>query len=433
VSVVGAPKLDVERIELANGLVVLLSENHTIPAVSINALVKTGERFVPDELAGLGSIAGELLDEGTASLTAQQIASAIESVGGMLATAGAYATTAVSATVLGGDLDLGLNLTADLLRHPSFPEERIALEVSKRRAEIRAKQDDPRYVASEAFNEIVFAGTPQHRPVIGYEETVAKATRADLLAYHRRFFAPNNTILAIVGDLSAAEVESKVRRLFDDWERDASLSLPSITRAERQPRPITRFLQKDKEQVNIFLGHLGIERADPDYYVVRVLDTILGDSPGFTSRIPRLLRDEQGLAYTTYCHLARSAGLDAGRFVAYIGTAPENQTQAIEGLRQQIELITTEPPAAEEVAWAQAYLTGSFVFEFETNAQIAAFLVGAEIYGLGFDYPQRYLERIQGVMAEDVLRAARQHIDPHRLTLVVVGPVMRDERMEDRG
>lgn len=153
------------------------------------------------------------------------------------------------------------------------------------------------------------------------------------------------------------------------------------------------------------------------------MDTVLGDSPGFTSRIPRILRDEQGLAYTTYCHTTRSAGLDPGRFLAYIGTSPDNLAQAVKGLRQQIELITTAPPTAEEVTTAKDYLTGSFVFEFETNEQVTAFLVQAEIYGLGFDYLARFPEEIGRVSAEEVLRVARAHINPHRLTLVVVGPV----------
>ncbi|HZS06915.1 MAG TPA: pitrilysin family protein [Blastocatellia bacterium] len=420
-------ELNIERIELPNGLVVLLSENHALPAVSINAVVKTGERYVTDDKAGLGSLAGELLDEGTATRTAQQIAGEIESVGGALQTAAGYATTGVSVTALASDLSLGLELTADLLRHPTFPEDRIALEVSRKLAEIRAKQDEPRVVASEAFNEIIFAGTPQHRPLIGYEETVAKITRASLLDYYRRFFVPNNTIIAIAGDFSSAVAE-KVRQLFGDWPRDPQFEPPAVPRPQRQREPVARFISKDKEQVNIYLGHTGIERANPDYYAIRVMDVILGDSPGFTSRIPRILRDEQGLAYTTYCHLARSAGLDPGRFVAFIGTAPENLERAVSGLREQIASMTAAPPTAEEVEAAKAYLTGSFVFEFETNAQMAAFMVSAEIHQLGFDYPGRFLSEISRVTAEDVWRAAQQYTDPDNLTLVVVGPT--DQRGE---
>lgn len=421
-------KLNVERLELPNGLVVLLSENRALPAVSINAVVKTGERFVSDNKAGLASLAGEMLDEGTTSRSAQQIASAIESTGGSLQTAGGYATTSLSVTALSSDLDLGLELTADLLRHAQFPEDRLQLETGRRQAEIVARQDEPQIVASEAFNEIIFAGTPQHRPLIGYEETVASLTRADLLAWHRRFFVPNNTILAIAGDFSAADAALKAERLFADWEPAPQFALPDVPRPQRQPQPFTRFISRDKEQVNIYLGHVGIERAHPDYHAARVLDAILGDSPGFTSRIPRILRDEQGLAYTTYCHLARSAGLEPGRFVAFIGTSPDNLEQAVSGLREQIESIVAAPPTAAEVETARDYLTGSFVFEFETNAQMAAFMISAEIHQLGFDYPLRFLSETSRVTADEVWRVAQQQIAPDKLTLVVVGPVEAEDQ-----
>lgn len=419
-------KLNVERIELPNGLIVLLSENRALPAVAISAAVRTGERFVSDDKAGLASLAGEMLDEGTTSRTAHQIASAIESVGGALQTTGGYATTSVSVTALSGDLEQGLELTADLLRNPLFPEDRLQLEVGKRLAEIVARQDEPQIVASEAFNEIVFAGTPQHRPLIGYEQTVAKLTRADLLAWHQRFFAPNNTILALAGDFSAAQTARRIEQLFADWEPAPQLSSPEVPRPQRQ-QPVTHFINRDKKQVNIYLGHLGIERVHPDYHALRVLDTILGDSPGFTSRIPRALRDEQGLAYTTYCHLARSAGVDPGRFVAFIGTSPENLEQAVSGLRQQIESVVVAPPTAAEVETARDYLTGSFVFEFETNAQMASFMISAEIHQLGFDYPLRFLSETSRVTADEVWRVAQQHIAPDKLTLVAVGPVEAKE------
>ena len=417
------PRLKAERRELANGLVVLLSENHALPAVSVNAVVKAGERFVPDELAGLGSLAGELLDEGTEARSSQEIAEAVEATGGELASSGGYATTQLSATLLAGDLALGLELVADMLRRPSFPEDRVALEVSRRLAEIRARQDEPRLLASDAFNEIVFAGTPQRRPLAGYAETVPRVTRADLAAYHRRFFVPNNTLLAIAGDFDAATVGVEVEQLFGGWARDPAFRAPAVPAPRMQTAPATRLIRKEKEQVNIFLGHLGIARTDPDYHAVRLLDVILGDSPGLTSRIPRVLRDEQGLAYAVYCHAARGAGLDPGRFAAYIGTSPGNQARAVAGLREQIGLIAAAAPTQDEVRGARDYLTGSFVFEFETNAQIAQFLVSAETYGLGFDYPQRFVAEVGRLTPGDVLRAARRHISPDRLTLVVVGPV----------
>lgn len=417
-----APVLNIERAELSNGLVLLLAENRSVPAISINAVVKTGERYVADEQAGLASLAGALLDAGTETRTATEIAELIESVGGELETGASSATTGVSLRALSSDLDLAIDLTADLLRNSTFPDERVRMEVDRRVAELRARADEPRIVASDEFSRIIFAGTPLHRPVLGYETTVARVTPDELRAYHRRFFAPNQTLISVAGDFDTSRAAEKLRAAFGDWSNDRQVEPPPVPAPQLQPAPITRFIEQDKEQLNIFLGHLGITRNDPDYHALRVLDVILGDSPGFTSRIPRILRDEQGLAYTTYCHIARTASLDPSRFVAYLGTAPNNLHRAVEGMREQIALMTVEPPSRAEVESAKAYLSGSYVFEFETNAQLTTFMAAAELYRLGFDYPQRYLDEISGVTAEDVLRVARAHLHPDKLTLVVVGP-----------
>src|SRR5262249_42568903 len=151
------------------------------------------------------------------------------------------------------------------------------------------------------------------------------------------------------------------------------------------------------------------------YYKLVVMDTILGSSPGFTSRIPRILRDEQGLAYTTFSNITSSAGLDPGRFIAYIGTAPENLERAIGGLRAEISRIVEEPVTEEELDIAKSYLTGSFVFRFQKNSQVADFLIEAETYGLGFDYLEKFPELIRAIEIEDVTRVTRDHIDPLNL------------------
>jgi zinc protease len=422
-------KLSTQRIALSNGLVILLAENHALPTVSVNLVVKTGERYLSDEQAGLGNLAGELLDQGTDSRTALGIATEIEAVGGVLETVGGYGVTTISTQSLSDDLDLCLELAADVTRNAQFPDEKVEQETSRVLAEIQARRDDPRVIASEAFDEIIFAGTPQHRPLAGYEETVAAITRDNLREYHRQRFAPNNSLIAIAGDFTAEAVIRKIEGLFGDWKRNAALKFPEVRQPQRQTEPMTRFIVKDKEQVNIYLGHVGIERKHPDYATIRVMDTILGDSPGFTSRIPRILRDEQGLAYTTYCHMARSAGLDAGRFVAFIGTAPDNLKTAVNGLREQIELLHSQPPTADEVRAAKEYLTGSYVFEFETNAQMAGYMIRAELHDLPASYPEDYLSEIRRVTPEDVFRVTRRHIAPDKMTLVIVGPV--SERSEE--
>jgi len=186
---------------------------------------------------------------------------------------------------------------------------------------------------------------------------------------------------------------------------------------------VEKLVNAQKEQVNIYIGQVGIDRRNPDYYKLLVFDTVLGSSPGFTSRIPRILRDEQGLAYSTFSNITGSARLDPGRFVAYIGTSPENLDRALSGMRREIVRIVSERASATEVEGAKAYLTGSFVFDFQTNSQIATFLVDAETYGLGFDYLEKYPAMINAVTVDDVLGVARKYLDPGRMATVVVGPV----------
>jgi zinc protease len=416
-------ELQVERFVLPNGLVLLLSENRSTPAVSISALVQTGSRYESDQKAGLASMVGELLDEGTTSRTSKQIAETIESVGARMATYGDYQSSGVALLMLSKDAGLGLEISADLLINSVFPQDKLELQIERRKAQIKSRLDMPRTQASDKFNEIVFEGTPQHRPTIGYEETINGLNRDDMLQFYSRHFSPGNTVLAIVGDIDRTFIRESAEELFGGWRIPSGYSVPAVAKPQLSRLPIDCFVQAPKEQVNIFMGHVGIERTNRDYHSLLVLDTILGSSPGFTSRIPRILRDEQGLAYSTYANITSSAGVDPGRFVAYIGTSPDNLDRALDGLRTEITRIVEGGVTEEELKVAKAYLTGSFVFKLQKNSQVAEFVTEAEIYGLGFDYPQRFPGMILDVTVDAVTRAARTYLHPDRLTTVVVGPV----------
>jgi len=416
------PGLAGERRVLANGLTLLLARNPNLPAVALAGVVKAGSRTESDAEAGVATLMSRLLTEGTKTRSALEIATAIESVGGSLTASAGYESSVVTATVLKKDFDLALDLARDVLMNPAFAQDRVARERDRQLAEIRSAQDRPQTVASWTFNELVFAGHPRHRPPIGYAETVGKLTRDTLLRFHERHFAPTNTVLAVVGDINLEETARKVEAAFAAWT-PKSIEPPQLPALRRQSQRVAKYVPMEKEQVNVYLGHLGIDRANPDYYALQVLDTILGGGPGFTSRIPGHLRDEQGLAYSTFSDITGSADLDPGRFIAYIGASPENLDQALAGIVKEIETIVAEPVTETELADAQAYLTGSFVFEFETNAEIARFLLDAELYQLGFDYIVTYPEKIRAVRVADVQRVARRYLDPKNYTVVVVGPV----------
>jgi zinc protease len=412
---------DVHSHVLGNGLKVLLVENPSIPTVSLNASVLTGARYDPETKAGLAIMVSRLLDEGTETRTSLEIADAIESVGGAIDADGSFERIVVSAGVLKKDIDLGLELLSDLAIHPIFPQDYVDKEKERTLAEIASAQDRPQVIAGWAFNELVYQDHPLHRPSHGYPATVERIDRNDLIEFHRKYFVPNNVLLSVVGDFRVPEIVPKIEEAFGSW-RSKALSFPSYPEPVRQIGKRTKFIRMPAQQLNIYLGHLGITRTNPDFYALQVLDTILGGGAGFTARIPQRLRDELGLAYTTFASITMTAGLDPGRFISFIGTSPENMKLATEGLVNEIRRIIEEPVTGEELQDAKDYLTGSFVFAFESSPQIARFLVHAEIYGLGFDYVEKYPEYIRAITIDDVSRVARTYLDSENYTLVVVGP-----------
>ena len=418
---------DVESRVLANGLTILLVENPVIPALAINATVLAGARHEPEEIAGLAIMASNLLDEGTKTRSSLDIAEAIESTGGHLETDASFERIVAAATVLRQDVDLGLELVADLLVNPIFPEEYIAKEKSRTLAEIASAKDRPQVVAGWAFNELLYGTHPLHRPAQGYPESIERITRQDLLRFHNDFFAANNAILSIVGDFRISEILPLVEQRFGSWPT-RPVALPSIPKPVRQTERREKFIPMPVQQAHVYLGHLGIERSNPDFYALQVLDTILGGGAGFTARIPQRLRDELGLAYTTFASITSTAGLDPGRFVAYIGTSPENTRLAIDGLLNEIRRIVAEPVLPEELQDAKDFLTGSFVFAFESSSQIARFLTQATVYELGFDYGEKYPRLIRSVTADDIARVAHQYLDTVNYTLAVAGPDDDKER-----
>jgi len=406
-------------------LKVLLVENPSIPTISLTASVQAGARFDPESKAGLAIMASRLLDEGTETRTSLEIADAIESVGGAIETDGSFERTMATASILNKDVDLGLELLSDLLIHPVFPQEYVDKEIERTLAEITSAQDRPQVVAGWAFNELVYQDHPLHRPSHGYPGTVEKITRADLIEYHKTYFVPNNVLLSIVGEFRVADLLPKTENVFGRWQ-SKPVSFPSYPNPVRQTGKRVKFITMPAQQLNIYLGHLGVTRTNPDYYALQVLDTILGGGAGFTARIPHRLRDELGLAYTTFASITMTAGLDPGRFVSFIGTSPENMTLATEGLINEVRRIIDEPVTPQELQDAKEYLTGSFVFAFESSPQIARFLIHAEVYSLGFDYVEKYPEYIRAVTVEDISRVAKKYLDCENYTLVVVGPVAED-------
>ena len=219
------------------------------------------------------------------------------------------------------------------------------------------------------------------------------------------------------------DVESTLDRLHRVFGSVAGRAAdhPKMPRIPPRDGRVDIHLPMKREQVHVYLGHLGIRRTDPDFYALSVMDHILGSGPGFTSRISKRLRDEMGLCYSVHAGITSSAGKEPGCFTAYIGTSAKNRQRAVKGFLEEMKRIQTGLPTEEELRDVQDYLTGSFAFALERNTNLVAYAIRACRFELGFDYIDEYPDLIRSVTRRDVRRVAEKHLDPKRVVIVSAG------------
>jgi zinc protease len=412
-----------KRVQLTNGLTLLLLENHRLPIVTADVHIRNVRLTEPAEMAGVANLVGSLLDEGTATRTGPQIATTIEDVGGSLT----FGASGGSVKVLAPDRALGLELLIDCLTRPSFPSD--ALE--RKRAQTLSAIDDAEKradaQAQRKFSEQIFTlAHPMGRPALGKRPIVEKLTGHDCRTFHAARFLPNLTILAIVGDFDSQKVVDEVTKLTAHWKPQTpiKLELPAVEKPAEFKQTVLTMPQA--EQLYFFLGHIGIRRDNPDFYKLLVMDNVLGTGPGFTDRLSAQLRDREGLAYSVSASITSTAGEEPGTFTCYISTFPDKFAAVKDGFRKELRRIRAEPPTATEVEDAKKYLLGSVAFKFTTNDAVASQLLLAERHHLGFGYIDDYKSAVAAVTQADVLAVARKYLDPERMVLVAAGAVTAD-------
>lgn len=412
-----AAEINPQRYVAPNGLTVLVVEQHALPIVQIQALVKTGSVQDPPDKAGLANLVAGLLDEGTTTRDATRLAEQIEFVGGALEAKAGHDFTTASARVLAKDTELGFELLADILLHPDFPEPELERVKKLILGEIIAQQDDPGSVAGKAFSRLVFDGHPYSWPVNGTEETLPAISRADVQAFHAREYLPNQTILAVVGDVTVEQARGLVEKHFGSWPKGPAPARHASPPADIE-KPVVKLIDKELTQTTLVLGHLGISRTNPDYYAVSVMNYILG-AGGFSSRLMDSIRDRQGLAYGVMSMFEPRAA--SGPFLVSLQTRNATANRALAGVLKELQAMQRAPVSDKELSEAKSYLTGSFPMRFDTTHKLAEVLCQVEFYGLGLDYFTQYPEWINKVTAKDVLRVAKQYLHPDRYALVAVG------------
>ena len=408
--------LNVKECTLPNGLTLLFLEHRNIPAVALKLFIDAGQRAESAGKEGLSNFVANLLTEGTTKRTGLEVSQAIEFVGGRLRAT----SEGVEVEVLKKDAELAFDLASDIIRNPLFSEECISNLKSKLLTEIKSDEDDPDTVAHNALRELVYGKHPYHAPAKGYQSSVKSFTREDVFSFHRNLYVPANCMLIVVGDISEEESLSLTKKYFGTWEKREPVK-SEIPEPAIQPAR-TRYITREVDQAYIYLGHLGIRRDNPDFYSLLVMDYILGSAPGFTSRLMKRLREEEGLAYAVFSSIAESSEVEPGRFAASAACEAKYKEKMLKGLQEEIERIRKDKVSKEELQCAKGYLTGSFVFSLQTNLQLARQILYMKRFKLTFDYVKRYSELIESVGADDILRAASKYLQPEKMSAVICGP-----------
>lgn len=410
------------QLTLDNGLQVVLQEEHAAPFVTIYGNVMAGPVFDPPGKAGLAAFAAEMLNHGTARRTWQEIQEALDFAAAQLSFGIGAQVATVGGQCLRADLGLLLEAAAEQLMSPAFPPEEIEKVRSLLLAGQERRDEDTFAVAEkELLARLYPEGHPLHHHSLGDKESVGSITRDDLLAFHERYYRPENTLLAIVGDFDPQQAAALIEQAFGQWPRRGEPARPDLRPVAPPAEPtVVRVPVPGKTQVDIALGFPGISRRHPRYYQADLMNYVLGRG-GFMSRLNLAIREERGLAY--YVWSVFRAYWGPGPWTLQMGVDAANAEQAIAAAVAEVKRIQQEPPAEEELGLWKDYVQGTVARQMETYAGIAQNLVLSAFYDLGLYFPFEYPSILRAITPEQVREAAAETLHPEGYLAVIAGPV----------
>lgn len=399
-----------------NGLVVLHSENHSLPLVMVTLIVKAGEVNEPQEKAGLANIVAELLTEGTKYRKANDINEELDFMGASLDVSAENDYTIIELSILKKDIEKGFEIFSDILLNPTFPQEEIDRKKERIKGYLIRLEEEPSFLAERAFRKELFGDHPYGRLVKGSIEGIDRITREDIVMFYSEYFIPNNSIISVAGDLTSGELNSLLERYLGNWEKK---EMPEKFVEEIKEKKGSKIIKigKDLTQANIIIGTTGIKRSDPKYYAFSIMNYIFGGG-GFSSRLMQSIREEKGLAYDV--HSFFNAYKNGGSFQIGLQTKNETANIAIDEVIRQVKRMREEGISDKELEEAKSYLIGSFKRRLDTNRKVADFFAFVEFFELGYDYAERYQDYIKAVTKEDVMRLIKKYLVPEDFVIVVV-------------
>lgn len=405
-----------QRTSLANGLVLLVTENPVADIISGRIFVRAGSLREPANKAGLSYLLAAVITKGTAGLSAQAIAEQVESLGAGLSAATATDYFLISLKTVAADFSQILALAARLLRSPSFPEAEVALEQRLGLQALRTQQEQPFTVALDQLRQDLLGSHPYARSSLGTATTLAQLQRQDLQQYHQTWFRPDNLVISLAGRIDLAAAIALIQEKFGDWQPPAE-PIPVLDLAPCNPQPQHRYLDQETQQSIVMVGYPAASIHSPDYLPLKFLSTYLGN--GLSSRLFVELREKQGLAYEVSAFYP--ARLEPAYFVAYLGTAPANTTRALTSLQAELDRLRDMPLDAEALATIRNKILGQYALSKQTNAQIAQVLGWYETLELTVAYDRQFPEKVAAISTDTLHEVAQRYFSVSP-AVVVVGP-----------
>ena len=407
-----------ERYQLKNGLVVYLMEDHQLPLVGGNALIRTGSRLEKPDQIGLAEITGTVIRTGgTEKHASAELNELLEQRAATVETAIGISSGSASFSALTEDINQVFDLFAEVVRYPAFATNQIELAINQQKGEISRRNDDPGDIASREFKKIIYGDDSPYARTVEYAD-LKKISREEIIDFYKTYFRPEHTILGIVGDFQPEKMKQLIEKAFGDWQGTPptpKIIVPGVS--QRYKEGVFLVNMNQLTQSNIFLGHIGGKLDSPDYPALSLVNEVLN---GFAGRLFNEIRSRQGLAYSVYGFW--NANYDfPGYFIAGGQTRSEASVPFVKSILQEINRIRTTPVSEQELSNAKESILNSFVFKFENPGQTLARLMTYEYYGYPADFIFRYQDAIAKTTIPEIQQAAEKHLKPEQMVTLVVG------------
>ena len=401
---------------LRNCLLLVVVEDDRLPLVSYRLAFRVGGAFDPPGLPGLTDLLAGLLPEGTTSKTSKEIADEVARMGASLSAGASSDYTIVAASALANFNDPVLDLIAEVVLEPSFPEHEVELAKQNTKESLRQQRAQPSFLATEMVSRVMFGDHP-YALVAPTPESIDRSTREEFVKFHRSKLVPNNGVFIVVGDVRYEEILNRVESLFSTWERGEELVADFPAPPVRTKRTGYLVDRPGSAQSNIVIANSGITRTSPDYFPMMLMHTVLGANA--SSRLFMNLREEKGYTYGAYSNL--DARRSAGTFRATAEVRTPVTGDSLKEFFYELNRIRDTQVSQKEIGDAKAYLTGVFPIRLETQEGLTDQLVQIKMLGLPNDYLEKYRDRVQAVTAEEIQRVAAEYIRPDLAAVIVVG------------